>query len=150
MASEWPTLLQTLWIINLIDCVWANFGLFDNDPAQLTTLLPSSCSWPLPPPVAERSPHPSVPPLHSLVASYYLLASPSLHPPKSACLPASGGSPARGGWVTLSHQLHCLHPGKHHKNMNLVIENDMKTKRSRKGLMKVTGGKHRHRTEIML
>lgn len=50
----------------------------------------------------------------------------------------------------MSHQLHCLHPGKHHKNMKLVIECDMKTKHSREELMKVTGGKRAHRTEIML
>lgn len=89
--------------------------------------------------------------LHPLPISYYLLAAPSLHTPlQTACLPASGGSPARGGWVTLSHQLHCLHPGKLHRNMNLASECDMKTKYWREGLMKVTGGKHEHRTETML
>lgn len=122
-------LWQTLWIVQLIYCMWASFGLFVTDPAKLTTPLPSSCSWPLPPPVAERSPHPSAPPFLSTLSQPHTTSCP---PPQSACLPASGGSPARGGWVTLSHQLHCLHPGKHHKNMNLVSVFDMKTKHLRK------------------
>lgn len=58
-------LCQTLWIVQLIHCMWASFGLFVTDPTKLTTPLPSSCSWPLPPPVAERSPHPSAPPFLS-------------------------------------------------------------------------------------
>lgn len=61
LASDWPSLCQTLWIMQLIYCVWASFSLFVTDPAKLTTPLPSSCSWPLPPPVAEGSPHPSPP-----------------------------------------------------------------------------------------
>lgn len=74
--------------------------------ADLFHLLLQNTRHILPPPSG-----PSVPSI-----SYNLLASPSLHRhthPQTACLPASGGNHARGGWVTLTHQLHCLHPEKH-------------------------------------
>lgn len=85
------------------------------------------------------------PPRRSLPASYYLLL-----PPPSASLPASGGSPARGGWVTLSHQLHCLHPDKHHKNINPVIECDSETKCSWEGWWRLQEEEGESRMSIML
>lgn len=110
IAFEWLVFWQTVAILQSIYPVWVHSGWFVTNPARLTTLLPSSCSWPLPPPVAEGSPHPSATHLiPSLPALHYLRASPCTPPPLPptsssshlACMPASGGSFARGGWVTV-------------------------------------------------
>lgn len=142
MASEWPGLCQALWIMQLIYCVWASAGLCRTDPAQLTTPLPSSCSWPLPPPVRECSPHPSARPPPSLPRS--LILPPGL-PPLVPLQPVGLFASLR--WKPCQRRLSHTEssatlssswqiPQKHEPNHWVWHKN----KHSREGLMKVTGG----------
>lgn len=139
--------------MQLIYCVWAIFGVFVTDPTQLTTPLPSSCSWPIPPPVAEHSPHPSVPrPPGSLPTSYYLLASPSLYTPplrQLACQPPVEALPeeVESHWV-ISFTVFIL--ANTTKTWTQPVSVTWKQSTQGEGLMKVTGGKHKHWMEIML
>lgn len=116
------------WLMQLIYGAWASFGLSVTDPAQLTTLLPSFSSWPLPPPVAEHSPHPSA-------ASALSQPNTTSWPPPTLPTPTPPVSlPASLRWKPSQRRLTqtessaslCLLPRKHLKNMNRVIDCGMK------------------------
>lgn len=125
VASEWRTICQVL-LNNAVDilcagkfCLYCHWSSPTHNSTSEFLQLTSSTSCCRTLATSFRPP---------ILPSFILNRPP---PPKSARLPASGGSPARGGWLTLSHQLHCLHPGKLHKDMNVVIVCEMKTKQSR-------------------